>query len=488
MTSSVPLRQYAVLKATPELLRIYPRSLVSARSAARPEKRSRPPSQEVPDIQFFADDLLKKLGAPPQLAKTVKVESTPSFAAVPEIEGLDPRELKLLPDPDELIIGYGFADETSLRQFRELVQAKLGVELDAEGNAFLWIGADPGGTTQDHFDPTAPDRIVVGDRRRARDLLGADALKAAGLDGADVNVVIIDEGLDKTLIPAANWGGGWPVVDASGMVHLPGMTTPGTHAGMIARNVLDLAPKAVIYDVPLLPPRISNVPLFIGEADGVWRTVVQTIRLLRGLPRWSGPWVLVNAWGIFDRRSELPNLGDYTENPNHAFNRTVGATVAQDGLDVVFAAGNCGQFDPSPRCGEHDRGPGHSIYGANSHPMVLTAGAVLPDEMWLGYSSEGPGQRRLSLAKPDLCAPSNFCETRDANMLNSGTSAACAITAGTVAALRTRWSGAAVPPLALKVLLTLTARRPRGGGWSRRLGYGILDAKAAVRALQSQFP
>jgi subtilisin family serine protease len=487
MTTRAPLRHYAVLKATAELLAIYPKAIDSI-PAARAEKRKPPPSRERPDIQSFALGLLQKLGAPPEFAQTVTVVGTPSFAAKAEIVDLEPRALERLPDPEELIVAYGFADEVSVRAFREVVQANLGTQLDDEGNAFLRVGADPGGTTEDHFDPTSPDRIVVGDRARARRLLGAGALAAAGLDGEGVNVVIVDEGLDKHRIGTGNWGGGWSVTDAAGIVHQPGETEHADHGTMIARNVLSLAPKARIYDVPLLPPRISNVPLFIHLAEGVWRRMMQGIRLLRQLPHLSGPWIICNAWGIFDRASELPHLGDYTENPLHPFNVVVGDTVAVDGLDVVFAAGNCGQFDPSPRCGALDRGPGHGIYGANSHASVLTAGAVLSDEMWLGYSSEGPGQLRLSLAKPDLCAPSNFCETQDAHVLNTGTSAACALTAGTVAALRSRWPGAVVPPQALKLLLTFTARQPEGGGWNRRLGNGILDAAAALQELTSRFP
>ena len=68
------------------------------------------------------------------------------------------------------------------------------------------------------------------------------------------------------------------------------------------------------------------------------------------------------------------------------------AAALQEHVDVVFAAGNCGEFCPAPRCGKVDRVPGHSIWGANSSSAVITAGAVLTNEMWLGYSSQGPGQ------------------------------------------------------------------------------------------------
>ena len=168
------------------------------------------------------------------------------------------------------------------------------------------------------------------------------------------------------------------------------------------------------------------------------------------LGKFPGPWILVNPWGIYDRRSEYP-LGGYTENPFSLFNLLVAVAVLQD-IDVVFAAGNCGQFCPDNRCGERDRGPGHSIWGANSLEPVLTVGAVRADDMWLGYSSQGPGQPRLALGaeKPDLCAASQFREDDDAFSINSGTSAACGLAGGVVAALRSRWDTGSVPPRRLK--------------------------------------
>jgi hypothetical protein len=489
MTVDLSLRQYVALRATPELLAVYPKPPQHQREREKALADKRPKISPFAQVQAFTAGLLNKLSAPPELANRMRVVAAPSFNATPEIVELNgKRGLPQPPLPDAVIVAYAFDDLAALVQFRELVQRNLGKTIDADNNAFLQIGADIGGTTEDHYCPTDIDDFAFADRAAARRLLGADTLVRSGLKGRNVNVVIVDEGLDRTRIPLANWGGGWSVQISPGVVRQPGMTSPGAHALMIAHNVLDLAPEAVIYDLPLIPPRIANVPLFISSADAIWQSVLSYIRILRTFPQWSGPWLMVNAWGIFDRASENP-LGDYTERPSHPFNITVRDTVASDQIDVVFAAGNCGQFCPSPRCGPHDRGPGHSIYGANSHPMVLTAGAVLSDEMWLGYSSEGPGQPLLSSAKPDLCAPSNFRETRDASALNTGTSAACALVAGAVAALRSGWPAATVPPQALKMLLNFTAAQPHGPApWNGRFGYGILDLEAAVSALASQFP
>ena len=209
------------------------------------------------------------------------------------------------------------------------------------------------------------------------------------------------------------------------------------------------------------------------------------------MPRWNGPWVLVNAWGVFDTRSDP--FGSYTRNtePNgHPMINLVTDAVQQDHLDIVFAAGNCGQFCPSGYCGGLDCGPGHSIWGANAHPLVITAGAVRSDETWVGYSSQGPGPELLAVRKPDLCAPSQFCETFDAALLSSGTSASCAMTAGVVAALRGNpgWNQVAVPPGALKAALIAGARKPHGpAGMGRQawLGHrrcGFHDRRAFAEA------
>jgi subtilisin family serine protease len=147
-------------------------------------------------------------------------------------------------------------------------------------------------------------------------------------------------------------------------------------------------------------------------------------------------------------------------------------------FDMVFAAGNCGQFCPSRLCGTDDVGPGHSIIGANSHPDVLTVGAVRADGIWLGYSSQGPGA--LCKEKPDICAASQFREDDDATTTNTGTSAACAIAAGIVATLRSQFRSKALAPATLKRILIDTATaRPAGASCDNQIGNGIINAAAA---------
>ncbi|MFI5014971.1 MAG: S8 family serine peptidase [Hyphomicrobiales bacterium] len=402
---------------------------------------------------------------------------------------------KALPPGLESVIPLAFDSETDLKSFREVFEQF--VKPGGPG-IVKWprrMGADLSISGTDYFCPANIDQLLFGDRYGARLLTGSEHLRTKGLAGTGVNVVVVDTGIDRTQI--ANFGGGWvpPGGPAPGSLHFG-------HGPMMVRNILDAAPQATLYDVPLIPLRIDDVDAFIYMALCVMLGVISDIVFLKQFEPWSGPWVLVNAWAVYDRSSEVP-LGDYTADITHPFNVLTGFAVGQ-GIDVVFAAGNCGQFYPDNRCGVCDRGPGSSIYGANSHPQVITTGAVRTDVRWLGTSSQGPGA--IDPCKPDLCAPSNFREDQNAFTGNTaepyvgltgspfiastGTSAACGVTAGIVAALRSnpQWDPATVSPSQMKQVLMNTARKTEALGRNDHLGYGIINARAAFGELSRRFP
>jgi subtilisin family serine protease len=378
---------------------------------------------------------------------------------------------------------------TSRRTSREVVNDIIKA-VAKKPHIFAGSSPDLVFASSDHWCIGEASDPIFANRSAAERLLGVNYLRAqSGMTGEGVNVVIVDQGLDRQAL-GASYGGGWSVGAAQPGTPLP---TPGSvrrpHGMMIANNILKVAPKALLFDLPLAPPRISNIQSFLSLADAAFQALETRIGVLKS-GDFPGPWILVNPWGIFDRATEHPK-GHYTENPNNHFNRLVDTAVAEN-IDVVFAAGNCGQFCPDNRCGPTDNGPGHSIWGANSLDAVLTVGAVRSDSMWLGYSSQGPGQRLLGSNKPDLCATSQFGEDDDAFSINTGTSAACGMTSGIVAALRSRWNSTTVSPYQLKTILNQTARKPPGLQWGNnlgnRLGNGILDARAAFNALAAQFP
>ena len=129
----------------------------------------------------------------------------------------------------------------------------------------------------------------------------------------------------------------------------------------------------------------------------------------------------------------------------------------------------------------------HSIMGASAYQDVLTVGGCDTTNLRVGYSSQGPSIPNMSPQKPDLVSYTHFLgsEAFGAGSPDSGTSAACPVAAGCVAALRTRLSPAAAPPANLFSQLRTTARPAAGmpAGWNGDYGYGILDPDAAAHSL-----
>ncbi|CAH0196412.1 S8/S53 family peptidase [Roseomonas sp. CECT 9278] len=385
------------------------------------------------------------------------------------------------PRPTHAALAIRFASKDVARAFRDRAKSALGgfddPVADLRLNAALHWGTGRG------------EGSSFGDLADAHRLIRADALGAAGLDGEGVKVVIIDQGVDASrLPPGSRFMGGWWKPGQPGAVPPGQAAKDNRHGTMIARNVLALAPRAMIFDCPLIPPRIlGNMPAFLSDAFGAITRMAIDVELL-GLIRpkvFRGRWVFVNAWSIYDARGEA-TPGEYTRNRYHWVACAVdhAATVA----DVVFAAGNCGAFYPDGRCADEVIGPARSILGANSLDSVLTVGAARTDGTWAGYSSQGPGQfpayRGPPQQKPDLAAPSHFLVPDTAHRIATGSSAASGVAAGVVAALRTRWSDAALPSAKLFGRLRDAAWQPDGSsGWNNRHGHGVLDCDGVLQGL-----
>jgi subtilisin family serine protease len=377
------------------------------------------------------------------------------------------------PPPRFLVVAIEFDNAAALNAFIETALHSTSTKLRPLiiGNRLV-EGVDLAIEASDHWCLGDAERGLFGTRRTARDLMRVTGGIAA-LDGANVNVVMVDRGIDSSYPPGYNYIDGW----AGPNGEVPG-ATPGGHGTMVLRNVLDLARNANIWDLPLLPPRITYLGAFLSDAVAAYITMLFDIIVTLAVA-YPGPWVLVNAWSVYSRDREAPPASPdrYTDNPAHPFNFII-AIANWLRIDVVFSAGNCGLFCPDPRCGIRDRGPGRSILGANSHPDVLTVAAVRTDELWLGYSSEGPGL--LSLNKPDVCAPSEFSENTDAFERNGGTSAPCGLIAGMIAALRSDAAWQAISPQRMRDnIRTQASHYPIH---EPRTGYGIVDAAATYGA------
>jgi subtilisin family serine protease len=409
------------------------------------------------------------------LQKSLQVTGLPSNGASENLKRPRERKVRL----DELVVALE-VDSDAARIVEDVFSF---VRSEKPDRTFTGAGADLPIGGAEHWCPGSASGSIFSNRTAAERLMGVPAFRTeSGLDGSNVNVVIIDQGLDRERL-GDSYAGGWEAGGALPGEPQRGPDNPrGGHGMMVARNVLSVAPEARLFDLPMLPPRIAKVSeYFLSTADAAYRRMLEGIRDYKSSGRFPGAWVLVNAWSVFDRRSETVR-GDYTNNHLHPFHDLV-AQADANGMDVVFAAGNCGQFCPSGKCGPDDRGPGNSILGANSYECVLTVGAVRSDAMWLGYSSQGPGQSNLATEKPDLCAPSQFCEDDDAYAVNTGTSASAALAAGVIAALRSKWDSGQVSPRELQRILRAEATPLRPGERKERFGSGILDAVAVFKRL-----
>jgi serine protease AprX len=289
--------------------------------------------------------------------------------------------------------------------------------------------------------------------------LGVEGIWREGVTGRNVSVAVVDGGVIAANrvpngvfrpIPAAR--AGWPPANWGTISHWE------RHGNMVATSILSIAPDVDIFDV-----RISDE----GTAASVIAGLEWAIKRYRedGSPR-----LLVNCWGIY---SDV-GYEEYAVDVHHPITRKIIEAI-DEGMTVLFAAGNCGQCCPHKNCSDSS-GPGKSIWGANGHPSVLTIGAVNKDEQLIGYSSQGPAA--LCDFKPDFCGISHFAGY-SAN--DRGTSTACAVVAGIIALLLQ--SRPHLSSEALREILSSTAKDIGPPGWDRHSGFGIAHAQRAYEAL-----
>jgi Subtilase family len=322
--------------------------------------------------------------------------------------------------------------------------------------------------------------------------LKCTALAAAGLTGKNVAIAIADTGINLPHLKTKL--GAFPTFDAANSWNGPGATlAPGNypvdHGSMCAYDVLIAAPSATLVDVPVL----SNAGPGGSTMAGTLAAAVQAYAYL--LAKWSVSFapgdlgkylglVISNSWGVFDPSWDFPpgHPGRYIDNPNHPFNLLVGVLVTS-GVDIVFAAGNCGAQCPDGRCA----GTTATITGANAHGDVLTVAGCDTADQRVGYSSQGPSITGMPQQKPDVTAYTHFLgsEAFGAGTPDSGTSAACPVAAGCVAALRTKESHTSTPPRSLIAQIETTARQvaPNPAGWNADYGHGIIDPIALAQSL-----
>lgn len=405
-------------------------------------------------------------------------EPEPIPAPVPVEPGDDPFDLS---QPLE----FSFVPERAAPVVRGVLpDANVGQRVQA-----LTASPDVVGVFSDPFvEPCAicPKRPVGTDRDVAKEL-GVRALEQKGLTGRGVPVAIVDTGismeylrdrrrnhkLDRRHSHVPRWldfkPGEFPPYEEMG------------HGTMCAYDVGIAAPKAALLDHAVLyaergpTPRRATARL-LSEAVKAYGKL---LRMIRSVPESRRRLVVNNSWGRFSPDSDFPkgHSGNYSDNPSHSFNVIV-ASLERAGADILFAAGNCGPECPDGRC-DYASGA-RTIVGANSHPKVLSVAGIDHKRRLIGYSSAGPG--RLSPEKPDIAAYTEF-KGSGVYPSDGGTSAACPVAAGVIAAIRTKYSAKRVPPKQLRALITKTADDLGGQGFDYRFGWGAIDPAGLVAKL-----
>ena len=338
------------------------------------------------------------------------------------------------------------------------------------------VFADPRIETTGEYCGDAP----VGTADDVAQRLGTATLASRGLDGTEVALAIVDTGINLAFLRSK---GLHPTIDASRSWTPPGVSThagqfPVAHGSMCAYDALIAAPKASLLDIPIMSAPVGTFAALLSDAVQAYahlRTV------LDGMPADGKHLVVSNSWGIFDPAWDFPvgSPGNYSDNPAHPFNIIVGS-LAQAGADILFAAGNCGRDCPDSRC---RFGSARPINGANSHPQVLSVAGITVERDRVGYSSQGPG--RLADHKPDVSSYTHFLgsQAEGPGAPDSGTSAACPVMAGVVAAVRTEHSASAVTPEQLRALVAKTSVNLGAPGYDYDYGWGAVDPVALADAL-----
>lgn len=418
----------------------------------------------------------------PEVAGAVDIDVDYEPEPIPAPEAADPDGDRYdLAQPLE----FSFAPERAAPVVRGILpDATVGQRVQA-----LTANPDVVGVFSDPFverSAICPKRPVGSDRDVAKEL-GVRRLEHKGLTGRGVPVAVVDTGINVEFLRDR---GRDPKLDRRrshvprGVDYGPGRFPVGGdqgHGTMCAYDVGIAAPKATLLDYAVLWAKSQqNKPMSVGLLSEAVKAYGKLLRMIRNVPEARRRLVVTNSWGLYSPKWDFPkgHPGNYSDNPAHPFNVIV-ASLERAGADILFAAGNCGRECPDSRC---EFGPKQRpIGGANSHPKVLCVAGIDHKRRLIGYSSAGPG--RLASEKPDIAAYTEFKGSR-VWPSDGGTSAACPVAAGVIAAIRTRYQAKQVSPKQLRVLACKTADDLGAQGYDYRHGWGAIDPTGLVEKLE----
>ena len=323
---------------------------------------------------------------------------------------------------------------------------------------------------------------AVGTMTDVQALMDASMLRQAGMAGSGVTVAVVDTGFNCDYLRArhmpTNLGPAGhhfaPDDDFDG----PGEHLEG-HGTMCAYDVSILAPDASFLDHAVLLTQLPGANVIERLTSDALRSYAVLQNILADTPVGERRMVVTNSWGVDSLANDFSpgTPGNFSDDRRHVFTRAVQALV-NAGADVVFAAGNCGPRCPHESC---DFGDTPAICGAASAPEVTCVGAVDVHRQILGYSSVGPG--RLDPLKPDLTAYAHFDGSGVGGYPDGGTSAACPVYAGLVAAVRSKYSSAELAPAQLRAIVKSCCVDLGQRGFDHEHGSGVPNVGALLQAL-----
>jgi subtilisin family serine protease len=277
--------------------------------------------------------------------------------------------------------------------------------------------------------------------------------------GSGVTVAVIDSGVNPDVSDLARSVIVGP--DYTGVTTRPASKDWGVHgtwmASLIAGHghdgglsgVIGIAPEARILSVRVIPDRADP---HYGKYEREPETVIQ-----RSLADGIAYAVTHGAQVISMSIGYSAPSGAVREELQKAYDR---------GVVVVASAGNSGGPAGSGRVEAPESFPAN-------YPGVISVGAVGPSGAVAGFSSDNLS---VQVAAPGVSVPA---QGRDGQYwLVSGTSPACALVAGVAALIKSRYPGL-VPDLVASALTSTTRGRP-SGGYDSQVGFGIVDAAAAL--------
>ena len=276
--------------------------------------------------------------------------------------------------------------------------------------------------------------------------------------GAGVTVAVIDSGVNPDVSDLAGSVVTGP--DLTGVTTSPADRNWGVHgtwmASLIAGHghdgglsgVIGVAPDARILSIRVIPDR--NDPRYNQYEREPETTIQQSLAAGISYAVTHGAQVISMSIGYSAPsatvRAELQQAYDH-------------------GVVVIASAGNSG----GPSGGQ---GEAPESFPAN-YPSVISVGAVNSGGDVAGFSSDNLS---VQVAAPGVSVPA---QGRDGQYWwVSGTSPACALVAGVAALIKSRYPRLA-PDLVARALTSTTTNRP-AGGYNSQVGFGIVDAAAAL--------